>query len=143
VLAVRINNIEKTKFITTSVKNKTISDNRHTTLVFLLFCFVLQNCHFIVKTAVLGSFNLSPSRDYNVGERISASLQLFSSSTDVLRVFHLNIYVAFPYRFGGTEDRLVTHDGGGSGGYLEYILKYAAQEFYGLQLDQVQYKILR
>ncbi|XP_064647003.1 cytosolic Fe-S cluster assembly factor narfl-like [Lineus longissimus] len=50
---------------------------------------------------------------------------------------------SFDSFFGGTEHGLQTHDGGGSGGYLEFIIKYAAQELYGLQLEQLQYKTLR
>lgn len=40
-------------------------------------------------------------------------------------------------------NQLVSHDGGGSGGYLEYILKYAAKELYGYNVDHIDYHVLR
>ncbi|XP_040296547.1 cytosolic iron-sulfur assembly component 3 [Bufo bufo] len=35
------------------------------------------------------------------------------------------------------------HEGGGSGGYLEHIFKYAAQELFGLHVDEITYKPLK
>ncbi|XP_075686699.1 cytosolic iron-sulfur assembly component 3 [Rhinoderma darwinii] len=35
------------------------------------------------------------------------------------------------------------HEGGGSGGYLEHIFKYAAQELFGLHVDEIKYKPLK
>ncbi|NWI33667.1 NARFL factor, partial [Sula dactylatra] len=46
--------------------------------------------------------------------------------------------------FGGaTDEELTSHAGGGSGGYLEHIYKYAAQELFGIQVDTIQYKPLK
>lgn len=47
----------------------------------------------------------------------------------------------FAVRFGYGE--LVGHVGGGSGGYLEHIARYAAQEILHVEIDQLQYKTLR
>ncbi|NXS94385.1 NARFL factor, partial [Jacana jacana] len=41
------------------------------------------------------------------------------------------------------EEELTGHSGGGSGGYLEHIFKYAAKELFGIQVDTVQYKPLK
>ncbi|XP_069840171.1 cytosolic iron-sulfur assembly component 3 [Dendropsophus ebraccatus] len=35
------------------------------------------------------------------------------------------------------------HEGGGSGGYLEHIFRYAAQELFGLHVDEIKYKPLK
>ncbi|KAM4656918.1 cytosolic iron-sulfur assembly component 3 isoform 1-T1 [Amazona ochrocephala] len=45
--------------------------------------------------------------------------------------------------FGTAEEELTSHSGGGSGGYLEHIYKYAAKELFGIQVDTVQYKPLK
>ncbi|XP_065706611.1 cytosolic iron-sulfur assembly component 3 isoform X1 [Patagioenas fasciata] len=46
--------------------------------------------------------------------------------------------------FGSTaEEELTGHAGGGSGGYLEHIYKYAAKELFGIQVDTIQYKPLK
>ncbi|XP_067390456.1 cytosolic iron-sulfur assembly component 3 isoform X1 [Emydura macquarii macquarii] len=42
-----------------------------------------------------------------------------------------------------SEEELLGHSGGGSGGYLEHIYKYAAKELFGIQVDKVQYKPLK
>ncbi|KAH0631761.1 hypothetical protein JD844_019527 [Phrynosoma platyrhinos] len=43
-----------------------------------------------------------------------------------------------------SEDQfLLGHSGGGSGGYLEHIYKYAAKELFGVHVEEIQYKILR
>ncbi|XP_048350432.1 cytosolic iron-sulfur assembly component 3 isoform X1 [Sphaerodactylus townsendi] len=42
-----------------------------------------------------------------------------------------------------SEERLLSHAGGGSGGYLEHIFKHAAMELFGIQVDHVEYKPLR
>lgn len=38
---------------------------------------------------------------------------------------------------------LVSHDGGGSGGYLEHIMKYSVTQIFGQNCGQLQYKTLR
>ncbi|KAM9013333.1 cytosolic iron-sulfur assembly component 3 isoform 2-T2 [Ara ararauna] len=45
--------------------------------------------------------------------------------------------------FSNAEEELTSHSGGGSGGYLEHIYKYAAKELFGIQVDTVQYKPLK
>ncbi|XP_072044244.1 cytosolic Fe-S cluster assembly factor narfl-like [Amphiura filiformis] len=42
-----------------------------------------------------------------------------------------------------SEKKSFSHDGGGSGGYLEHIIKYAAHELHGKQLGKIEYKTLR
>ncbi|NXN75027.1 NARFL factor, partial [Himantopus himantopus] len=44
---------------------------------------------------------------------------------------------------GAAEEVLTSHSGGGSGGYLEHIYKYAAKELFGIQVDTIQYKPLK
>ncbi|NXN41745.1 NARFL factor, partial [Rhinoptilus africanus] len=44
---------------------------------------------------------------------------------------------------GAAEEELSGHSGGGSGGYLEHIYKYAAKELFGIQVDTIQYKPLK
>ncbi|XP_078273789.1 cytosolic Fe-S cluster assembly factor narfl isoform X2 [Rhinoraja longicauda] len=41
------------------------------------------------------------------------------------------------------EVEVVGHSGGGSGGYLEHIFKYASKELFGIEVDQIIYKTLR
>ncbi|XP_061455106.1 cytosolic iron-sulfur assembly component 3 [Rhineura floridana] len=41
------------------------------------------------------------------------------------------------------EEELLGHSGGGSGGYLEHIYKYAARELFGIQVEEVRYKTLK
>lgn len=41
------------------------------------------------------------------------------------------------------DDEPVGHEGGGSGGYLEHIFKHAAQELFGIQVDEIKYKPLK
>ncbi|XP_069762904.1 cytosolic Fe-S cluster assembly factor narfl isoform X2 [Narcine bancroftii] len=41
------------------------------------------------------------------------------------------------------EDEVVGHSGGGSGGYLEHIFKYASKELFGIEVHEITYKILR
>ncbi|NXE13459.1 NARFL factor, partial [Lophotis ruficrista] len=41
------------------------------------------------------------------------------------------------------EEELTSHSGGGSGGYLEHIYKYAAKELFGIQVDTIRYKPLK
>jgi len=43
----------------------------------------------------------------------------------------------------GNGEEVVNHAGGGSGGYLEHIVKYASKEMYGLTLESLKYKTLR
>ena len=40
-------------------------------------------------------------------------------------------------------NQLLNHDGGGSGGYLEHVLKYAAHNLFGHDVTQIEYKVLR
>ncbi|XP_053366900.1 nuclear prelamin A recognition factor [Clarias gariepinus] len=42
-----------------------------------------------------------------------------------------------------TDTRLMRHEGRGSEGFLEHILKYAAKELFGLDVKEVVYKTLR
>ncbi|XP_063790938.1 cytosolic iron-sulfur assembly component 3 [Pseudophryne corroboree] len=35
------------------------------------------------------------------------------------------------------------HEGGGSGGYLEHVFKYAAQELFGIHVNDIKYKTLK
>ncbi|XP_066496704.1 cytosolic iron-sulfur assembly component 3 [Tiliqua scincoides] len=42
-----------------------------------------------------------------------------------------------------SEEHLLGHSGGGSGGYLEHIYKYAAKELFGIRVEDVQYKPLK
>ena len=41
------------------------------------------------------------------------------------------------------SEEIVSHIGGGSGGYLEHIARYASNILGGQSLDQLQYKVLR
>ncbi|XP_046569691.1 LOW QUALITY PROTEIN: cytosolic Fe-S cluster assembly factor narfl-like [Haliotis rubra] len=41
------------------------------------------------------------------------------------------------------EDELASHPGGGSGGYLEMVVRHAARELGNQELQQVEYKVLR
>ncbi|XP_068125532.1 cytosolic iron-sulfur assembly component 3 isoform X1 [Hyperolius riggenbachi] len=41
------------------------------------------------------------------------------------------------------DEEPLGHEGGGSGGYLEHIFKYASQELFGIQVDEVKYKPLK
>ena len=44
----------------------------------------------------------------------------------------------------GTEaDEVDGHPGGGSGGYLEYILRHSASALLGVTVDDLKYKTLR
>lgn len=36
-----------------------------------------------------------------------------------------------------------SHRGGGSGGYLEHVFRHAAQELFGIHVDEVTYRPLR
>ena len=50
----------------------------------------------------------------------------------------------FPLRFNSLlEEELIGHSGGGSGGYLEHVYKYAARELFGIQVEELQYKTLK
>lgn len=47
-------------------------------------------------------------------------------------------------RFSSTaEEELLGHSGGGSGGYLEHIYRYAAKDLFGIEVAEVQYKPLK
>ncbi|XP_051878108.1 cytosolic Fe-S cluster assembly factor narfl [Pristis pectinata] len=41
------------------------------------------------------------------------------------------------------EGEVVGHSGGGSGGYLEHIFKYASRELFGIEVHEIVYKTLR
>ncbi|KYO30827.1 cytosolic iron-sulfur assembly component 3 [Alligator mississippiensis] len=41
------------------------------------------------------------------------------------------------------EEELLGHSGGGSGGYLEHIYRYAAKDLFGIEVAEVQYKPLK
>ncbi|KAK2144898.1 hypothetical protein LSH36_721g01043 [Paralvinella palmiformis] len=43
----------------------------------------------------------------------------------------------------GSEPALIHHSGGGSGGYLEHVLRYAAKQLFGLSVDEIKYTVLR
>ncbi|XP_036594061.1 cytosolic iron-sulfur assembly component 3 isoform X4 [Trichosurus vulpecula] len=42
-----------------------------------------------------------------------------------------------------SAEELLGHQGGGSGGYLEHIFRYAAQELFGIRVDGITYKPLK
>ncbi|XP_048188420.1 cytosolic iron-sulfur assembly component 3 isoform X2 [Perognathus longimembris pacificus] len=42
-----------------------------------------------------------------------------------------------------TSDEPTSHRGGGSGGYLEHVFRYAARELFGIHVDEVTYRPLR
>ncbi|XP_060080751.1 cytosolic Fe-S cluster assembly factor narfl-like [Ylistrum balloti] len=44
---------------------------------------------------------------------------------------------------GMSPPDLTNHDGGGSGGYLEHIMKYSVAQIFGKECGQLQYKTLR
>lgn len=47
-------------------------------------------------------------------------------------------------RFGEINDTSLTrHEGRGSEGFLEHILKHAAKELFGLDVNEIVYKTLR
>jgi len=48
--------------------------------------------------------------------------------------------VLFVLRFGCES---MSHIGGGSGGYLEHIARYAAREILQVDIEQLTYKTLR
>lgn len=52
-------------------------------------------------------------------------------------------FFPFPRFSSATEEELTGHSGGGSGGYLEHIYKYAAKELFGIEVDTIQYKPLK
>lgn len=47
----------------------------------------------------------------------------------------------FPW--GKTSDVLMGHEGSGSGGYAHHILNYAAQELFGIKLEEMMWKTVR
>lgn len=40
-------------------------------------------------------------------------------------------------------DSVQGHYGGGAGGYLECLFRYAAKELYGHEVDRMEYKVIR
>ncbi|XP_074648375.1 cytosolic Fe-S cluster assembly factor narfl-like [Tubulanus polymorphus] len=44
---------------------------------------------------------------------------------------------------GSRSSNFTSHAGGGSGGYLEFIMKYAAQQLFNSNIDHLEYKTLR
>ncbi len=57
---------------------------------------------------------------------------------------HLRGYSNLIYlnRIGDGEE-IINHSGGGSGGYLEHVIKYAAKELFCYDLEKLTYKTLR
>lgn len=47
------------------------------------------------------------------------------------------------FSFPSMVGQIYSHAGGGSGGYLEYITRYAAKELFDKELEKLEYKILR
>uniref|UniRef100_A0A8C4N9B5 Nuclear prelamin A recognition factor-like n=1 Tax=Eptatretus burgeri TaxID=7764 RepID=A0A8C4N9B5_EPTBU len=47
------------------------------------------------------------------------------------------------YSTEAKDGKLIGHAGGGSGGYLEHVFRYAARELFGKNVDTVTYKTLR
>lgn len=45
--------------------------------------------------------------------------------------------------FGSPDGGLGSHLGGGSGGYLEHVMRYAVSQIHGSSVDSLQYKTLR
>ncbi len=43
----------------------------------------------------------------------------------------------------GSDDEILNHSGGTSGGYLEHVFQYAAQELFGEKVENLTYKTLR
>lgn len=43
----------------------------------------------------------------------------------------------------GNDDEILNHGGSGSGGYLEHVFHYAAQEIFGMKVENLTYKTLR
>lgn len=46
-------------------------------------------------------------------------------------------------RFLGDEEELWSHEGGGSGGYLHHIARFAVKSLFGHDLKNLEYKTLR
>ena len=42
-----------------------------------------------------------------------------------------------------TNERLINHSGGGSGGYLEYVFKNSAKVLFGKAVETIEYKFVR
>lgn len=40
-------------------------------------------------------------------------------------------------------DELMSHAGGGSGGYLHHVYTYAARQLFGVDVKEITYKILK
>ena len=62
------------------------------------------------------------------------------SAISLLSLFQCFFLNRFTQEVNG---QLLNHDGGGSGGYLEHILKYAAHNLFGHNITKVEYKVLR
>lgn len=63
-------------------------------------------------------------------------------------VWQVVIYIYYYFcvwdSFGEINDTsLMRHEGRGSEGFLEHILKYAAKELFGLDVNEIEYKTLR
>ena len=41
------------------------------------------------------------------------------------------------------DNQLLNHGGGGSGGYLEHVLKYTFHTLFGHDITNIEYKVLR
>ena len=90
------------------------------------------------------------SLGHNQSDSNNKSVSLFSVSL-WLQVHEVLITVSFfQYIFhcyicfsAGCGEAVLSHAGGGSGGYLEHIIKYAAKDLFGLNLETITYKTLR
>lgn len=40
-------------------------------------------------------------------------------------------------------EHIFAHEGSGSGGYSDYIFRYAAKELFGDEISKLEYKVLR
>jgi len=40
-------------------------------------------------------------------------------------------------------ERMWTHEGGGSGGYLHHVAFYAAKQLLGVELEKLEYRVVR
>ncbi|XP_041364121.1 cytosolic Fe-S cluster assembly factor narfl-like [Gigantopelta aegis] len=76
------------------------------------------------------------------GEPVAHEKGLLVSSSILL--YHKTSYhFPLPFSVEKSSYDLVNHQGGGSGGYLEHVIRHAAKEMYGHSLRHIEYKILR
>lgn len=68
----------------------------------------------------------------------------FEQKEFALHTYKCTINLA--YRMSGSASQdggLGNHMGGGSGGYLEHVMRYAVSQIHGSSVDSLQYKTLR